>query len=106
MKRPSYDSKSGARRALSPDRGSHWCQTATIFGQSVHAVIERRIANDELATRLAAAGFPSAELRDIAPSLEDVFVTLTEAATEATDAGAGAAAAAAPPSATATREAS
>jgi hypothetical protein len=46
-------------------------------------VVDRGVTNDELATRLSAAGFTGAHLRDISPSLEDVFVTLTEQATEA-----------------------
>jgi hypothetical protein len=49
----------------------------------VHATIDRDVSNDELAARLAAAGFAGVELRQTAPSLEDVFVTLTEEATEA-----------------------
>jgi ABC-type multidrug transport system ATPase subunit len=72
-----------AARALSWLRREACCATATIFGQSVHAVIDRSVTNDELAARLAAAGFAGAQLRDIAPTLEDVFVTLTEQATEA-----------------------
>jgi len=73
-----------AARALAWLRDEPWCQGATIFGQSVHATIDRGVGNDELAARLARAGFAGAQLRDIAPSLEDVFVTLTEQAAEAT----------------------
>ena len=72
-----------AARALAWLRGEPWCASATIFGQSVHATIEHGISNDELAARLAAAGFAGVELRQTTPSLEDVFVTLTEEATEA-----------------------
>jgi ABC-type multidrug transport system ATPase subunit len=72
-----------AARALAWLRGERWCASATIFGQSVHATIDRDVSNDELAARLAAAGFAGVELRQTAPSLEDVFVTLTEEATEA-----------------------
>jgi len=72
----------GAARALAWLRAEPWCRTATIFGQAVHATIDRGVSNAELADRLTRAGFAAAELRDIAPSLEDVFVTLTEQATE------------------------
>jgi len=72
-----------AARALAWLRDEGWCATATVFGQSVHAVIDRGVTDQELAARLAAAGFAGAHLRELAPSLEDVFVTLTEKATEA-----------------------
>jgi len=73
-------------RALAWLRGQPWCMSATIFGQAVHATIDRNVTGDQLAAALAAAGFTGAELRDIPPSLEDVFVTLTEQATQATEA--------------------
>jgi len=73
-------------RALAWLRGQPWCMGATIFGQAVHAMIDRNATGDQLAAALAAAGFAGAELRDIASSLEDVFVALTEQATQATEA--------------------
>ncbi len=60
-----------------------FCERATIFGQAVHAVLDRQVGDDEVSERLRAAGFDRATFREIAPSLEDVFVTLTEEAAAA-----------------------
>jgi ABC-type multidrug transport system ATPase subunit len=76
-------------RALAWLQQEAYCKGATIFGQAVHALIERRVGDEELAERLAKAGFGAAHLREIAPSLEDVFVTLTEQAAAARRAGNG-----------------
>jgi ABC-type multidrug transport system ATPase subunit len=67
-------------RALSWLRQQPFCRGATIFGQAVHAEIDRHLGDAELLARLHQAGFTQAESRPIAPSLEDVFVTLTERA--------------------------
>jgi ABC-type multidrug transport system ATPase subunit len=76
-------------RALGWLRGQPFCRSATIFGQSVHALIGNQISDDELVDRLHAAGFPRANVRAIAPSLEDVFVTLTEHAAAARNGNGG-----------------
>jgi hypothetical protein len=54
------------------------CESATIFGQSVHAVVALELADDTILADLKKRGFDDAFVRDIAPSLEDVFVELTE----------------------------
>ena len=54
------------------------CESATIFGQSVHAVVAQELADDTILADLKKRGFDDALVRDIAPSLEDVFVELTE----------------------------
>jgi ABC-2 type transport system ATP-binding protein len=67
-----------AARALGWLQAQGFCHGATIFGHAVHAVLDASVDEAELMSRLQKAGFPSAEARPIAPSLEDVFVTLTE----------------------------
>jgi ABC-type multidrug transport system ATPase subunit len=66
--------------ALGWIRSQAWCRSATIFGQSVHAVVAREATDDEVRRAARAAGFGAADVREIHPSLEDVFVMLTEEA--------------------------
>jgi ABC-type multidrug transport system ATPase subunit len=66
-------------RALTWLRTQPFCRSATVFGAAVHAELDAALSDDELRTQLAEAGFP-ATVREIAASLEDVFVTLTEQA--------------------------
>ena len=66
-----------ASMMLGPLRAMAGVREATIFGRSIHALVETRQI-DTLRTR-----FPQAEIRTIVPSLEDVFVTLTYGIMEA-----------------------
>lgn len=52
-------------------------RTATVFGQSMHLLIEEGMSEDALREALAKHNIPHADIRPIAPSLEDVFVALT-----------------------------
>jgi ABC-type multidrug transport system ATPase subunit len=70
-------------RALAWLQREPYCLGATIFGQAVHAVLDRSVSDAELAERMARAGFGGAQMREIATSLEDVFVSLTEEAAAA-----------------------
>src|SRR5205823_1629398 len=51
--------------------------TATVFGQSMHLLVEENLTEEYLREKLKAAGIHHADIRPIAPSLEDVFVALT-----------------------------
>jgi ABC-2 type transport system ATP-binding protein len=60
-----------ASAMLGPMREAQGVREATIFGRSIHALIETS-QMDSLRKK-----FPAAEMQTIVPSLEDVFVTLT-----------------------------
>lgn len=50
----------------------------TIFGRTLHAVVPVDMNLDDLKSELTKLNFGVSEIRQIKPSLEDVFVTLTE----------------------------
>ena len=52
-------------------------RSATIFGQSIHALIDDHLDLEHLRKQLEQEGIAVAEIRPLAPSLEDVFVELT-----------------------------
>ncbi len=52
-------------------------RTATVFGQSMHLLVEQTMPEQFLRDALAKVGIPRAEIHPIGPSLEDVFVALT-----------------------------
>ena len=64
-------------RALRIARQIPGIRSATIFGQSIHALIEDHFDLDDLREQLLKKGIAVAEIRPLAPSLEDVFVALT-----------------------------
>jgi len=50
---------------------------ATVFGQSMHLLVDENLSEAFLKAELAKVNIPHADIRPIAPSLEDVFVALT-----------------------------
>jgi ABC-type multidrug transport system ATPase subunit len=64
-------------RALRAARNIPGIRSATIFGQSIHALVEDRFDPEHLREQLMKSGLVVAEIRPLAPSLEDVFVELT-----------------------------
>ncbi len=64
-------------RALRIARTLPGIRSATIFGQSIHALINDDLDLDRLREQLLKQGIVVAEIRPLAPSLEDVFVELT-----------------------------
>ena len=64
-------------RALRFARQIPGVRSATIFGQSIHALIDDHLDLHNLREELLKNGIAVAEVRPLAPSLEDVFVELT-----------------------------
>ena len=52
-------------------------RSATVFGQSMHLLVDRNLAESEIEAKLHGVGISHAEIHEIGPSLEDVFVTLS-----------------------------
>jgi len=52
-------------------------RTATVFGQSMHLLVDDQTPEQSVRDELSRAGIPHAEIHPIGPSLEDVFVALT-----------------------------
>ena len=53
-------------------------RSATVFGQSMHLLVEDRVRPEQIETALRKAGIGQIDIHEIGPSLEDVFVTLSE----------------------------
>jgi ABC-type multidrug transport system ATPase subunit len=64
-------------RALRLSRELPGIRSATVFGQSIHALVEEQFDLEDLKAQLARRGIRVSEVRTLAPSLEDVFVELT-----------------------------
>jgi ABC-type multidrug transport system ATPase subunit len=64
-------------RALRLARRLPGIRSATIFGQSIHALVDENLDLHDLRSQLLKNGIPVTEIRPLAPSLEDVFVELT-----------------------------
>ena len=52
-------------------------RSATVFGQSMHLLVDQNLAESEIEAKLHGVGISHAEIHEIGPSLEDVFVTLS-----------------------------
>lgn len=59
-------------------RGFPGVLASTVFGQSMHLLVDESLPNEQIRERLREAGIQEADIRPIAASLEDVFVALTD----------------------------
>ena len=65
-------------RALQTIRTLSGIQGATIFGQSMHLLTDQSVSDTDILKCLATVGIGHAKIMEISPSLEDVFVTLSQ----------------------------
>jgi ABC-type multidrug transport system ATPase subunit len=65
-------------RALAVVRGVEGVERATIFGQTVRALVEEALGTERLLHALEDGGEADARVRPAQPTLEDVFVAFTE----------------------------
>jgi ABC-type multidrug transport system ATPase subunit len=63
--------------ALRKARQLPYLKSATIFGRSIHALVDDRIQADQIVADMAAKGVQVEEIRPLVADLEDVFVELT-----------------------------
>jgi ABC-type multidrug transport system ATPase subunit len=68
----------GVAKAMTSARTLPYVHAATIFGTSLHLLVDEDVANQQLVRDLEAFGAGTVHATEIAPSLEDVFVRLTE----------------------------
>src|SRR5436190_100586 len=52
-------------------------RNATVFGQSMHLLVDEQTREETIRAELARVGITNVDIRPIGPSLEDVFVALT-----------------------------
>jgi ABC-type multidrug transport system ATPase subunit len=64
--------------ALQAMRGLDGVRSATVFGQSMHLLVDEKVKRAQIEEKLRSVGISHAEIHEIGPSLEDVFVTLSE----------------------------
>jgi ABC-type multidrug transport system ATPase subunit len=64
--------------ALQAMREVDGVESATVFGQSMHLLVDDKVRRAEIEEKLRNVGISRAEIHEIGPSLEDVFVALSE----------------------------
>jgi hypothetical protein len=87
LKRLPEVSPSGTRRldvtcdhvttALQAMREMRGVRSATVFGQSMHLLVDETVRRTDIEEKLKSVGISQTEIHEIGPSLEDVFVTLS-----------------------------
>ena len=78
MRRVEVECREGVASLMTSARTLSYVRASTIFGTSLHLLVDQSVSNQKIDEDLERFGVSSVAVRDIAPTLEDVFVRLTE----------------------------
>jgi ABC-type multidrug transport system ATPase subunit len=78
MRRVEVECREGVASLMTSARTLPYVHASTIFGTSLHLLVSESVSNHKVDGDLEAFGISSVVVRDIEPTLEDVFVRLTE----------------------------
>ena len=67
-----------ARQAVEEMQKQSGIRTVSLYGDRLHITIERNVTAAEIADKLKRTGIQVKDLREIVPSLEDVFISMVE----------------------------
>jgi ABC-2 type transport system ATP-binding protein len=77
-RRVQAECREGVAMLMKSARTLPYVRAATIFGTALHLLIDVKISNEQVKRDLEAFGISEVTVTEIAPTLEDVFVQLTE----------------------------
>lgn len=78
MRRVEAQCREGVASLMTSARTLPYVHASTIFGTSLHLLVDEQVSNQKIDADLEAFGISSVVVQDIDPTLEDVFVRLTE----------------------------
>jgi ABC-type multidrug transport system ATPase subunit len=78
MRRVEAQCQEGVASLMASARTLPYVHASTIFGTSLHLLVDANVPNDKIDRDLEAFGISAVTISDIEPTLEDVFVRLTE----------------------------
>ena len=78
MRRVEVECREGVASLMTAARALPYVHASTIFGTSLHLLVDAHVSNAAIDEQLEAFNISAVAVRDIEPTLEDVFVRLTE----------------------------
>jgi ABC-type multidrug transport system ATPase subunit len=82
MRRVTAECAEGTAAVMTHARSLQYVDDVTIFGNSLHLLVDSNISDQKIAADLESAAHSSVHVQPVSPSLEDVFVRLTRLQTD------------------------